>query len=245
MEPFLALEKLALYRCPPSTVVDLYSFRNKLWKLEIVNSGIPELAKVFGPIKPKYLKFPPLMLLSSSKKPSPRHVWSKLTYLSLCNCGLVSLDSSLHLAPHLTNLDVSYNDIKYITHLYHAVSLSTLNISRNRVRVLSNLGLVIQNIRRLDLSYNIIESLDGLEKLYLLEQIDLSHNKINDFSEFSSLTRLEKLHHIYAIGNPLSYRPNYRLHLFTSFLHESSLKGRTLPILDGISCTTEELFTLK
>lgn len=245
MEPFPSLESLTLNRCPPSTVLDLYLFRNRLKKLEIINSGIPELSKILAPIKQRYLQFPPLCLLGNHKEPSPSYVWSKLVVLNLCNCGLTRLDSSLHLLPNLLQLDVSHNDIKHIIHLYHSVSLSTLNFSHNRVSVLSNLGLVIPNIKRLNLSHNMIESLDGIDKLYLLERIDLSYNRLNDFGEFSCLVKLAKLTHIYVSGNPIASRSNYRLHVLTQFLHESSLNGRNLPILDDICLSPEEISTLR
>jgi hypothetical protein len=224
----------------------LYSFRHQIIKLEVLDAGLPKLSKLLAPIKPKYLRYPPLLLLGGSQRqPSPRHLWSKLSILHLCNCGLTRLDSSLHLTPHLIELDVSHNDLQHIIHLYHSLALTTLNISYNRLRVLSNISLVIPHIRRLNLSHNSIESLDGLDKLYSLERIDLSYNKINDFSEVAVLVRLQCLSHIYLTGNPIGNKNNSRLHIFTQFLHEASLNGRLLPILDDVPLTREEMATLQ
>jgi hypothetical protein len=210
-----------------------------------MNAGISELSKVLAPIKSKHLKFPPLLLLGHQREPLLEHIWSKLAVLNLCNCGLTRLDSSLHMVPNLIQLDVSHNDLRHIIHLYQCLSLATLNIAHNRISVLSNLNLVIPNIRRLNLSHNSIESLDGLDKLYSLEKIDLSHNKLNDFSELSALVKLQNFTHLYASGNPISFTSNYRLHILTQFLHESSLNGRVLPVLDGLVISSEELSTLQ
>lgn len=147
--------------------------------------------------------------------------------------------------PNLKLLDVSHNDIQYIIHLYHCISLQTLNISYNRIRVLSNISLVIPTIRKLNLSHNQIESLDGLDKLYSLEKIDISYNKIVDFNEFNIFTKLDKLTHIYAMGNPISSKNNYRLHILTYFLLELSLTGKELPIIDGLDLSAEEFSTLR
>ena len=248
LQSFSSLEILSLNRIPPSTIIDLYSFRNKFKKIEILNSGISELSKIFVPIKRKYLQFPPLSLLPIETKqyqPNPRFIWSKLEVLTICNCGLTYLDSTFHLLTNLRQLDVSSNDIQYIIHLYHCHSLQTLNISSNRIKVLSNINLVIPMIRKLNLSNNQIESLDGLDKLYLLEKIDISYNKIVDFNEFNVFVKLEKLTHIYAMGNPISSKNNYRLHILTYFLLELSLTGRDLPIIDGVNLSSEEFTTLR
>jgi hypothetical protein len=248
LEPFTSLESLTLNRCPPSTILDLYSFRHQIIKLEILDAGIPKLSELLAPIKSKYLRYPPLLLLGESRqelRPSPRQLWSKLSILHLCNCGLTRLDSSLHLTPHLIQLDVSHNDLQHIIHLYHSSSLTSLNLSYNRLRVLSNSSLVIPHIRRLNLSHNLIESLDGLDKLSSLERLDLSHNKINDLTEFTVLIKLKHLTHLYATGNPIANKSNYRLHLLTLFLHEASLNGRFLPTLDGVTTlSSEEMTTL-
>lgn len=246
LEAFASLEELSLNKCPPSTILDLFDFRKKLKKMEIVSSGIPQLSRLLAPIKSKYLRpLQPMILNESISQINSAFTWEKLTTLRLINCGLTRLDSSLHFLPALVHLDVSYNEISHIIHLQDCNQLRILNISHNRISVLSNLIWVIPGIERFNISHNSIESLDGLDKLYQLQRVDLSNNKINDFHEMQFLSELKFLTHIYLSGNSISLKPNYRLHVISQFLNECSLDGRELPYVDGKALTPKESYTLR
>jgi Leucine-rich repeat (LRR) protein len=246
LEAFASLKELILNKCPPSTISDLYSFRKKLTKLEIICSGVPELSKLLAPIKSKYLKtFQPMILNDLPSPMKPLYAWDHLTTLRLINCGITRLDASLHYLPALTHLDVSYNDLSHIIHLQDCHQLRVLNISHNRISVLSNLIWVIPGIERLNLSHNQVESLDGLGQLLQLERIDLSANKINDFHEMQSLSQLKLLTHLYLLGNAIASKPNYRLHVISQFLNDCSLDGRELPFIDGKMLSPKESYTLR
>jgi Leucine-rich repeat (LRR) protein len=246
LEAFASLEELTLNKCPPSTISDLYSFRKKLTKLEVICSGIPVLSRLLAPIKSKYLKsFQPMILNDLPSQMKPLHAWDQLTTLRLVNCGLTRLDASLHYLPALTHLDISYNDLSHIIHLQDCHRLRVLNISHNRISVLSNLIWVIPGIERLNLSHNFIESLDGLGQLFQLQRVDLSVNKINDFHEMLALSELKMLTHLYLLGNAISSKPNYRLHVISHFLNDCSLDGRELPSIDGKMLTPKESYTLR
>lgn len=246
LESFKSLEELSLNKCPPSTIIDFYDLRNNLRKLEIISAGIPELSKLFAPIKRKYLhSLQPMILSGEISKIKPIHLWNKLTTLRMTNCGITRMDSSLHMLPALTYLDISYNNIPYIIHLHDCIELKILNISYNRISVLSNLIWIIPNIQRLNLSHNQIESLDGLDKLQLLQKLDISYNKISDFQEVQILSGLQFLTHIYLVGNPISLKPNYRLHVTSQFLNDCALNGRDLPSIDGKILSPKESYTLK
>ena len=144
---FSNLEELILDGVPPSTVVDIYNLRAQLERLEVKNSGIPELSIFLCPRLPKHLKLSPMVFPNQNLIEIPDdYKWSKLKFLSMTNCGLVMLDRSMHILPMLEVLDVSQNDISHIVHLQDCFSLSTINLSRNRVRVLSNIGRVLGNI---------------------------------------------------------------------------------------------------
>jgi Leucine-rich repeat (LRR) protein len=173
------------------------------------------------------------------------YLWERLTTLRLTNCGLTRLDSSLHYLPALVHLDLSYNDISHIIHLQDCHQLRVLNISHNRISVLSNLIWVIPHIERLSLSHNLIESLDGLSSLHQLQRVDLSANKISDFHEIQPLSTLKALTHLYLVGNIISAKPNYRLHVISQFLNDCSLDGRDLPCIDGKVLSPKESYTLR
>ena len=100
--------------------------------------------------------------------------WASLISLRLPNCGIVSLDRSMHMLPALEYLDVSRNDIAHIVHLQDCSALTSINLSGNRVRVLANIHRVLGCVLEIDLSNNYIESLDGLDKLVVFANISLS-----------------------------------------------------------------------
>ena len=133
-------------------------------------------------------------------------VWPALSLLRLRNCGLTRLDATLHLLPHCALIDLSHNSITHVVHLHDCLHLTTLDVSHNRVRVLSNLDRVLGNVVTLNLSYNRIASLDGLNKLYSLEQLDLRGNLIDDPVEIAHLALLPCLERLALSPNPLSSR---------------------------------------
>ncbi len=173
---FHSLRELYLNQCPPSTIDSLYSLRFQLTRLEIINSGIFELSSFLGPSKwDRSLQCDPMLLPGEAVELPGAMKWQQLQCLRISNCGVDQLDKGMHLFPALEQLDLSYNDITHIVHLQDCKDLRVLNLSFNRVRVLSNLNRVITNIRRLNLSNNSIESLDGLSALEFLEKYDYFH----------------------------------------------------------------------
>jgi len=142
---FVSLQELYIDLCPPSTIKGLYDFRNQLKILKIINSGIPELMKALAPgVKEDILKqYKPIVLDNYSNDIASNLRWSQVSDLKLSNCGITRLDQSMHLFPSVQTLDLSKNDISHIIHLQDCYSLSELNLSHNRIRVLSNVGRVL------------------------------------------------------------------------------------------------------
>jgi Leucine-rich repeat (LRR) protein len=242
----VSLRHLTLNGVPPSTVLDLYVARHFLYQLEITNAGIPSLFHVLAPIKRKYIcRLPPMILSGQSPVIKSKYLWTELKILKMTNCGIAKLDGSLQMTNRLEQLDISNNDISQIIYLQNCLNLRVLNASNNRLNVLSNLCWVIGSIQRLNLSYNAIESLDGIEKLAQLERIDLSYNKITDLSEVQSLSTLKHLTHVYLSGNTICLHPNYRLHVFSQLLQDCAVDGRPLPLLDGRALSPTESHTIR
>lgn len=241
-----ALREVHLNRCPPSTVDDFYELRGKLLRLEIINSGIPALYKVLVPVRTKYLKqHKPLFLGDERVLPPRAYIWTKLKLLRLTNCGIAKMDASFHFMPYLSQLDISHNDISNIIHLQDCFELRILNASHNRISVLSNISRVIPNIVRLNLSNNMIESLDGLSKLTALEKLDLSNNHIDDFMEIEELVVLPHLHDLILEGNAISFKASYRQSVFVLFVHDCSRFGKPFPLLDNTPITELESSYIK
>lgn len=269
---FHSLIELYINRCPDSTILGLFKLRFQLTRLEVINSGIFNLSELLGPeFWDKSISCHPMMLPIETVPVPDTLKWNLLVNLRLSNCGIARLDKAMHLFPNLEQLDVSYNDIAHVIHLQDCPVLSVLNISHNRIRVLSNLSRVIKNISVLNLSNNKVESLDGLEYLELLERysapfrclyctcfktftgdnlyaagrLDLSFNLIDDFHEVGHLVRLRVLSSVVLDGNLIALRKNYRLHVFTKFLDGTVLSGRELPLLDGEIVTDEEAYAMR
>ena len=174
-------------------------------------------------------------------------MWKRLTLLRLRNCGLASLDASLHLLPEVTTLDLSYNDITHIVHLHNCRGLRTLDLSHNRVRVLSNLDRVLGNVLELDLSYNHISNLDGIQKLYSLISLNLAGNKIDDVVEVRHLSRLPCLEQVTLSTNPIAEQSMYRIFVYAQLLCDGRMmnSSRDVPMLDNEPMTRNEIFTLR
>jgi Leucine-rich repeat (LRR) protein len=136
--------------------------------------------------------------------------WKCLKSMTVINCGVALFDESMHFFPVLQEMNVSHNDISQIIHLQDCFHLFDLNLSNNRIKVLSNISLVLGNVVKLNLSYNHICSLDGLDKLYSLEYLDLSGNCLDDFLEMSYIRKLPCLDVIYLQKNPISTKLQYR-----------------------------------
>jgi hypothetical protein len=253
LSPFRNLIELYLDLCPPSVIEDLFDLRKQIEILEITNSGIPELLKTFAPHLDDVNKdnnemiqtLTPMILTLQNSDFAIRDKfnWKKLKRLTLCNCGIARLDKSIHFFPELEFFDLSYNDITHIIHLQDCFRLFELNLSFNRIQILSNISLVLGNIVRLSLSNNRIQSLDGLDKLYALETLDLSNNFIDDFNEINYINKLPCLEHVFLYSNPIQKNNNhYRYLIYHQFLHGNSYSSstRAIPILDNIPMTTDE-----
>lgn len=115
----------------------------------------------------------------------------RLTTLTLRNCGL-STTSGLDKAVNLTSLDLSENTIRNISDLSACTGLQTLDLHSNALTDLDALS-ALTRLTSLNLSYNTITSTAKLSGLKELKQLDLSHNAIADISPIGSLITVQSL----------------------------------------------------
>lgn len=262
---FTNLQELHLDCCPPSTIRYLSTLRDRLRYLEITNSGVPSLEQDLLPavLSVTCMKgLPPMALPSMKKTPVPEYCqWKLLDTLRVANCGVAAIDRAVHFLPAVNSIDLSHNSVSHIVHLQDCVSLFELNLSHNRISVLSNCDRILGNICRLILSHNNIESLDGLNKLYALERIDLARNAISDMAEVDCLCNLPNLEMVTLLGNPMCFgrsKLQYRLEVFSKFISGSNgdaansntpVRGaggsRSTPTLDGSDMSDEECYYLR
>ncbi len=120
-------------------------------------------------------------------------------------------------------------------------------MSNNRVRVLSNLDRVLGNVTSLNLSFNEVQSLDGLDKLYSLQKLNLSSNRIDDFAEVSILAKLPCLESLQLDNNPIGISTRYRINVFHQFVSDNNFlsSNREFPVLDGVPIDTKEQYNLR
>ena len=257
---FSNLVFLQLENCPLSSIIgSFYLFREILKKLDISGSDGLDLCRLLLPWRAdknaESLPIPPSVSLNTSFSeffPDPKLCWLSLTTLRICNCALHQLDVSLHYLPAVTEIDFCHNNLSQIIHLQDCGKLNILDLSHNRIHILSNISRVLGNLSSLYISHNQVRSLDGIDKLYSLRTFDVSFNLIDNFSELQYLTKLPYLESLHLIGNPIS-RPStksgvrapriilkkiaiviYRKLAFKSLLADGNIlaAGRDLPRLD-------------
>ena len=66
-------------------------------------------------------------------------------------------------------------------------------------------------LHELDLSWNQIQGLAGLEDHDLLHTINVENNLVQDMAEIQHLTRLANLRMLDLEGNPIQNLPDYRM----------------------------------
>jgi hypothetical protein len=268
---FPNLMEIRLDMCPISSVAGIYNLKHQLQYLEVMNTGITDLADALIPYisdKQMLLSFKPYLstieasALMKSPVLSPTcsklfnkngiqfdnvYAWNKLSTLKLINCGLCRMDESLHMFPCLSVLDLSKNQLSYVAHLQDCQLLKHLNLSQNRIKSLLYLSRVALNITNLNVANNQIQILEGLDKLQQLEKVDISGNIIDNFVEIRYLNRLPNLLSVNLTENPIAKHPQYRLMVYNEFATDGTLlhSKRNLPYLDGLAMTHKEYKALR
>ena len=88
-----------------------------------------------------------------------------------------------------THINLSSRCIKNIQNL--PVRLTHLNISSNRLTTMKSFNNMV-NIIRIDASYNLITTTEGIS-IPSLEQLDLSHNKISNIKHIEKCRNLSSI----------------------------------------------------
>ncbi|KAH8595632.1 hypothetical protein B0O99DRAFT_511784 [Bisporella sp. PMI_857] len=159
-------------------------------------------------------------LLSMGILPSSK--WRFLRHLSLADNGLtaISTASLVPLANTLHSLDLSSNLFAQIPDcLASLTNLRALNLSNCMIDSLhSLLRNPLPAITALNLRSNRLISIAGVERLYPLERLDLRDNKINDPTELARLTGIPEMREIWVLGNPFTRtHSGYRVTIFNLF----------------------------
>jgi hypothetical protein len=98
----------------------------------------------------------------------------------------------LRYMPHLSKLDLSYNQISGLGALAGLANLEYLDSRQNAIADIGGLA-GLANLTYLDLSYNGITDISALAGLTNLEHLDLGNNSITDISALAGLANLKYL----------------------------------------------------
>ncbi|TGZ79933.1 hypothetical protein EX30DRAFT_355543 [Ascodesmis nigricans] len=158
---------------------------------------------------------PPVMSLPVTK-------WRFLRHLSLADNSLTSISSAalIPLAGSLTSLDLSSNLFVSVPEsLSILTNLRALNLSGCMIDSLHSLTKCpLPAITALNLRGNRLQSLAGVEKLLPLERLDLRENRLTDPMEMARLTGIPNLSEIWVASNPFTKtHSNYRVTIFNLF----------------------------
>ncbi|XP_066591773.1 serine/threonine-protein kinase 11-interacting protein isoform X2 [Prorops nasuta] len=138
-------------------------------------------------------------------------LWGSLRQLALPHNGLEKLDKSLELAPFLQTLDLSHNLITSTAYLECLYVLKYVNLGFNKLEAGPTFNkLTYHTLQVLVLKNNFIESIDGLQGLENLNELDLSFNCLTEHSALWPLQSMSALIWVSLEGNPLAYHPKHR-----------------------------------
>lgn len=137
--------------------------------------------------------------------------------LDLSNNNLVEIDKTVNLLPNLKKLVLNDNKISTISNLSQLPNLSHLSLSNNLISICDRLHVKIGNILSLNLSQNNLTSLECFKKLYSLENLDLSCNKICDIDEIVHIRDLPCLENLLLTGNNVATTVDYRIKVLEYF----------------------------
>mmetsp|Transcript_16995 Transcript_16995/g.17749 ORF Transcript_16995/g.17749 Transcript_16995/m.17749 type:complete len:193 (-) Transcript_16995:270-848(-) len=116
---------------------------------------------------------------------------------------IIKMDSSLNSLRNCERLALSTNAIDRIIPLTGMSRLRILSLGRNQIKKIEKLDDVAETLEELWISYNQINSLDGVNILRNLTTLYISNNLIKMWSELDKLAGLPNLRDVLFIGNPI------------------------------------------
>ncbi|XP_033216816.1 nischarin-like [Belonocnema kinseyi] len=146
------------------------------------------------------------------------HVWLKVTRLDLSDNCIETIDEAIKLMPHIEILTLNNNRLQEIANVTLLPRLSQLSLASNSFKSLpDDLHTKLGQIVHLDLSQNSLKSLASFAKLYCLEELDVSCNRIANIEEVKYIGNLPCLENLRLTGNPVSTIVDYRVKVLEPF----------------------------
>ncbi|XP_034952020.1 nischarin [Chelonus insularis] len=146
------------------------------------------------------------------------HVWLKVKHLDLSDNRIQVIDEAIKLIPHVESLILNNNLLSEISNVTLLPRLSQLHLASNLFNSLpDNLHTKLGNIVYIDMSQNNLTSLSSFSKLYSLEWLDVSCNRIENIEEVKYVGFLPCLENLRLTGNPVSTIIDYRVKVLEPF----------------------------
>lgn len=162
--------------------------------------------------------------------------WQSLEKIDLSCNFIYELDSGLELIHHVTDFNISFNQISSLNPLSKLQQLSVIRLSHNCITAIENCNIQFPCVKYLDLSNNKISCLIGMTQFPSLETLNLSFNLIDTFDELNYISMLPNILNVDLIGNPISQKTDYRVKVLEKFGKRTSLL-----CLDNEQSTVHEL----
>jgi len=142
---------------------------------------------------------------------------------------ITKMDASLSALKKCKQLRMSSNSIQKIEGLAGMDSLQILSLGRNAIKKIEGLNEIADTLEQLCISYNMIASFAGIEKLMNLTVLYASNNKIDKWPEIERLQGLPKLREINLVNNPIYVKlegeGNWRIEIIKRLDKLKSLDG--------------------
>ncbi|KAJ2009575.1 hypothetical protein GGI04_000298 [Coemansia thaxteri] len=169
--------------------------------------------------------------------------WSRLALLDLSeNPGIDQSPLRGRLAqqlPNVARLSLARCELEKVPgSLSSFYRLSWLDLCDNAISDISHISLKLGSIVRLNLARNHLTDLAGMRRLWALECLDVSENRLGSWSSILALRNLPSLSILDVRGNPFAKpdtEPIYRPQIFSAFDHRDIAL-----VLDGRGPTSLE-----
>ncbi|KAJ2503424.1 hypothetical protein GGH96_000214 [Coemansia sp. RSA 1972] len=150
--------------------------------------------------------------------------WMRLVTLDLSGNTGIELDalrgSLAQQMPRVARLSLARCELTKVPEMLSLLfGLDVLDLSANFISDVADISLRLGNVTRLDLSGNRLQTLDGLGRLWALEELNVADNELAEWTHVLCLRNLPSLRALRVSGNPFAQNKGSRAQIFSAFDH--------------------------
>ncbi|OAD56010.1 Nischarin [Eufriesea mexicana] len=208
LSSFRNIEELIINRYPMDNIYHMGNVRDTVKYLKVNNTKLRNIVEMAMCEE----------VHKSIENANDSHVWFKVTHLDLSDNRIETIDEAIKLLPHIECLTLNNNLLSEISNITLLPRLSQLYLASNNFTTLpDDLHTKLGYIVYIDLSQNKLTSLSSFSKLYSLEGLDVSCNRIEKIEEVKNIGHLPCLENLRLTGNPVSTIVDYRVKVLEPF----------------------------